>query len=73
VSGLAEEGCRGEAQHLVSIYGESVAARHVSAVTDLVQEGALADAIAAANAASTEYLNSEVYAAYKSHQASRNG
>ncbi|MBH1967513.1 MAG: hypothetical protein I8H81_04935 [Pseudomonadales bacterium] len=68
-AGVAEEGYRGEAQNLVTIYSRIFADRLVRAVTNLVGEGALADAIEAANAASAEYLNSYAVDACEREQA----
>ena len=68
-AGIAEELYRGEAQNLLTIYSQILADRLVFAVSDLVGEGSLADAIDAANAASAEYLSSYAFAACKRDQA----
>ena len=72
-AGFAEEMYRGEAQNLLTIYSQILADRLVGAVGDLVEEGPLAEALEAADAASDQYQSSYAFAAFEREKAFANG
>lgn len=67
-AGLADEEYFGQARTVMNTHGENLASRLASRlawmVRDLPQAGPLANAIEAADAASTEYRNSDRYVAF---------